>query len=291
VTSSLVAAYQAALAEEARATLTTDGLEERLAALCARGREAHPSLLVDDEAFIAHLARCGAPVTAEAARIFAEDLFIAFASLQGDASAIAALRALQRPVLAGYLRRIDGSKPFVDDIEQRMWDGALVGTAEAPPKLATYAGGGPLAGWLGISAQRLALMLLRHEGAEGRAHKGAAAEVGRVAVDPELAFVKGQLRDSFQTAVSKALESLGDRERMIYRMHLIDGLALDRIAKVYGVSQSTVSRWLTGARETVMTEAQRLLHERGLSPKDFESVAGLMVSQLDLSVSRILRRS
>jgi RNA polymerase sigma-70 factor, ECF subfamily len=290
VASSLLAAYRAALTEEGRAALAPDGLEEKLAALCARGHEAHPTLLVDDQAFVAHLARCGAPVTAETARIFAEDLFIVFASLQGDESAIAALRTAQRPVLAGYLRRIDGSKPFIDDIEQRVWDGALVGTPETPPKLTTYAGGGPLAGWLGISAQRLALMLLRHEGAEGRAHKGAAAEGNRVVADPELAFMKGQLRGAFQTAVSKALESLGDRERMIYRMHLVDGLALDRIAKVYGVSQSTVSRWLTSARTSVMAEAQRLLHEGGLSAKDFESVAGLMVSQLDLSVSRLLQR-
>jgi RNA polymerase sigma-70 factor, ECF subfamily len=258
-----------------------DVLEATLSAICARGRVAHPDTSMSDEVFVAHLARCGAPVAQGAEAVFAEDLYAVCACLQGDAAAVTRLRAAHRIVLASYLRRIDGSTPFVDEVEQRLWDSVLVGTLAAPPKLATYSGQGPLAGWLGIAAQRIALMIRRHE--------GAAAEARLTVQDPELAFIKGHLRQGFQQAISKALGVLDDRERMIYRLHLIDGLTVDRIARMYSVSQSTVSRWLANARAGVIAEAQRILREEmQISATDFESVAGLMISQLDLSVSRLL---
>jgi RNA polymerase sigma-70 factor (ECF subfamily) len=205
---------------------------------------------------------------------------------------VAKLRRAHRPVLAGYLRHIDVSPAFFDEVDQRLWDAALVGAAGAGPKLASYSGQGALAGWVGIAAQRIALMLRRHEAAEERAADGAAAEAQALAADPELAFIKGKLRNQFQGALTRALAALDDRERMIYRLHLVDGLTVESIGKIYGVSHSTVSRWLAKARESVIREAQRVLRdEMRLSPAEFESVAALVVSQLDLSVSRLLRRT
>jgi RNA polymerase sigma-70 factor (ECF subfamily) len=266
-------------------------LEATLAQLLARGAVAHHDLSLDGALFATHLGRCGAPVDGlTPGSINAEDLFLAAAALSGEAGAIAKLRRVHRPVLAGYLRHIDGSTAFFEEVEQRLWDVALVGAAGAAPKLASYSGQGALAGWVGIAAQRIALMMKRHEAAEERAVDGAAAEANILASDPELAFIKGRLRDQFQGALVRALAALEDRERMIYRLHLVDGLTVEAIAKIYGVSHSTVSRWLAKAREEVIREAQRVLHdEMRLTPAEFESVAALVVSQLDLSVSRLLR--
>ena len=268
----------------------TATLEAVLAGLLARGAAAHLELSLDGALFATHLGRCGAPVeNAAPASIHAEDLFLAAAALFGDATAVAKLRRAHRPVLAGYLRHIDVSPAFFDEVEQRLWDASLVGAA---PKLASYSGQGALAGWVGIAAQRIALMLRRHEAAEERAADGLAAEAQVLADDPELAFIKGKLRDQFQGALRRGLAALEDRERMIYRLHLLDGLTVEAIGKIYGVSHSTVSRWLARARESVIREAQRVLRdEMRLSPAEFESVAALVVSQLDLSVSRLLRRT
>jgi RNA polymerase sigma-70 factor (ECF subfamily) len=268
-----------------------DALEQSLATLCARGRAAHPAIVVEDVVFAAHLGRCGAPVDA-GSDVHAEDLFLCCAGLLGDEEAVRTLRANARPVLAGYLSRVDPSPAFVDEVEQRLWDAALVGSTDVPPKLPSYAGKGPLAGWLGIVAQRIALMMRRSEASEERAVRGAGVEAQLIAGDPELAFIKGHLRGAFQRAVSQALQSLDDRERMVYRMHIVDGLSLERIAKSYGVSQSTVSRWMASARDGVVAEAQRLLRdELRASPEDYESMSRLLVSQLDLSVSRLFRKS
>ena len=78
---------------------------------------------------------------------------------------------------------------------------------------------------------------------------------------------------------------------MIYRLHLVDGLTVEAIGKVYGVQPFDGSRWWPRAREAVIREAQRVLREEmRLSPAEFES-ARLVVSQLELSVSRLLRRN
>ena len=265
-------------------------LEASLGALLATGAEAHPELSLDGALFAAHLGRCGAVVdTADRAFVHAADLYLAAAALLGDEVAVAKLRRIHRPVLAGYLRTMNPSTAFLDEVEQRLWDMALVGTK---PKLASYSGQGALAGWVGIAAHRIALMMHRHEAIEERAVDAAAAEadLDAVAADPELAFIKGTLREKFGRALGSALTSLEDRERMIYRMHILDGLTVEAVAKVYGVSHSTVSRWLAKAREEVIRETKRLLRaDAQLSPAEFDSLAGLVVSQLDLSVSRLLR--
>jgi len=280
-------------ASDAAGSAEGDALARALAALCARGRAAHPLVAVEDVVFAAHLGRCGASVdpAAGGAGVHAEDLYLCCAALLGDEGAIRALRASHRPVLAGYLRHVDAAPAFVDEVEQRLWDGVLVGSGEAPPKLATYSGKGPLAGWLGIAAQRIALMMKRREASEERAAAAAGAEADLVAADPELAFIKGNLRGAFRRAISEALLALEDRERMVYRMHIVDGLTVERIAKTYGVSHSTVSRWMAAARAGIVAAAQRLLREElRASPADYESLSRLLASQLDLSVSRLLRK-
>ena len=263
-------------------------LEQALERLGERGRVAHPELSVELAIFAAHLARCGAAPTS--ATVHAEDLYLACAALLGDEVAVEKIHRVHRPIVVGYLRHIDSSAAFVDEVEQRLWDGALVGSEKAAAKLASYSGHGALAGWVGIAAQRIALMIRRHEAAEERAVDGVAAEAELLVDDPELAFIKGKLRGDFRRAISQSLGTLGDRDRLIYRLHLVDGLTVETIGRMYAVSHSTVSRWLARVRESVIAEAQRLLRdEMGLTPAEFDSVAGLVVSQLDLSVSRILK--
>jgi RNA polymerase sigma-70 factor (ECF subfamily) len=266
------------------------GLEERLATLCARGRGGHPDVALSDEAFVGHLARCGAAVgdDAAAAEVNAEDLYLACACLEGQAAAVARLRELGRPVIARYLGRIGGGAAIAEEVEQRLWDGVLVGAPQGP-KLASYAGRGPLMSWIGVTAQRIALMELRHERAETRARQEAAARGRLTGDDPELAAIKERFREQFQGAIAAALAMLGDRDKTLYRMHLVDGQTLESIGKVYNVHHTTVLRWLASARERVIEEAKRRLRaELDVSTSEFESIARLLVSEVDLNVSVVL---
>lgn len=236
-------------------------LEPILAELIARGNAAHLDLRFNAALFAAHLGRCGAPVgMLPAAEIHAEDLFLAAAALHGDHEAAAKLRRLYRPAIIAALAAIDASAPFIDDVEQRLWDAALVGGDGAAPELAGYNGQSALGEWVASAARRIAPVIRARDAAD------------------------------FRGALTQALVGLEDRERMIYRLHVANGMTVAMIAKVYRVSDDTIARWLAKARDSVIRETQRLLHgEVTLSPAEFESVAARVVSQLDLSVSQIVR--
>jgi RNA polymerase sigma-70 factor (ECF subfamily) len=291
---SYLAARGSGDSREPAALTAIDALEQTLSMLHARGRDAHPALAVDDLGFAAHLGRCGATIaTGDAAPdLHAEDLYLCCAGLLGSQAAARVLRSNHRAVVVNYLRSIDGSPEFIEEVEQRLWQSALAGSPDAPPKLLSYSGRGPLASWTGVVAQRIALSILRHEDAEKRAHDGAATEARLALVDPELDFVKASLRDSFQRALTDALRTLDDRQLMVYRLHIVDALTVEAIAEMYGVVRSTVTRWLAGARAAVIAETKRLLRdEMRVPPEEFESLARLLTSQLDLNISQILTSS
>ena len=70
----------------------------------------------------------------------------------------------------------------------------------------------------------------------------------------------------------------------------MDGLRLAEIGRLYGVHESTVSRWVTRAAEEVADQTRRRLTDRlSLSGSSVDSLARLVRSQLDLSIARILR--
>jgi RNA polymerase sigma-70 factor (ECF subfamily) len=65
-----------------------------------------------------------------------------------------------------------------------------------------------------------------------------------------------------QAAFEQALADLGDRDRTALRMHLVDGLSIDQIGKIFGVHRSTAARWLARAGELIVQSTRRHLAER-----------------------------
>ena len=58
---------------------------------------------------------------------------------------------------------------------------------------------------------------------------------------------------------------------------------------MYGVAPSSVSRWLASIRDTLSQEVRRLLSTRLQIPLDeLDSLTALVLSQLDVSISRVL---
>src|SRR6185295_15510348 len=132
-------------------------LETTLAALCARGRAAHPELAIDDLIFAGHLARCAAPLIDRGPAIHAEDLYLGCAALNNSMTAVQQLRRNHRPTIVSYLRVVEAPSVSFEEIEQQVWAALLVGQADNQPRLTSYSGKGPLAGFVGIVAQRIAI--------------------------------------------------------------------------------------------------------------------------------------
>src|SRR4051812_30959991 len=122
------------------------------------GRAAWPAVALDRDAFAAH----ASALDAEALERHGSDLYLAAACLARVAGAI---ELFDRDVLGAArsaIQSIDSSAAFVDEAMQRLRANLMVGD-DGTPRLAMYAGRGPLRAWVGIAAARTALMMLRSQ--------------------------------------------------------------------------------------------------------------------------------
>jgi RNA polymerase sigma-70 factor (ECF subfamily) len=270
------------------------GLGDRLARLEAEGRTAWPGLAVEPAAFASHLgervALEGADLAAALEALEGADLYLACACAAGQPGALQAFEAAYGETVAAFVARVSSAPGFASEVLQLLRQRIFVGTAEAPPRIRSYAGRGPLAGWVGIAAQRIALNLLEGEKAEARARERAVADGIAAELDPELRYLRDRYRAAFESAFERAMGRLGARERALLRLQLVGGLTLEQIGAMYKVNASTVSRWIAAVRESLLGETERLLRaELPLSPPEFASLARVLVSQIDVSVVRLLR--
>jgi RNA polymerase sigma-70 factor, ECF subfamily len=219
-----------------------------------------------------------------------EDLFLASACLAGIEGAAAAFNARHGATIRGTIARIVRGADN-GEVEQQLVAELLVGSAAAPPKIGSYAGRAPLDRWLGVAAQRAALMWLRENRTEARARDGAAAEpAANGNTHPEMAFLKDRYRRDFEQALKDSLARLPERERTLLRLHLVNGVSVEKIGRMFAVSQPTASRWLAAARETLLDDIKATLGSRlGASSQELASLAGMVASRLDLSLSMLLR--
>ena len=87
----------------------------------------------------------------------------------------------------------------------------------------------------------------------------------------------------------EALAGLPDRDRLLLKLTIVSGLSHEQLANIYSVNQSTITRWIARAREQVLDATEReVCSKLGMPPGEFRSLAGLLVSRLDLSISRVL---
>ncbi|MFP2906134.1 sigma-70 family RNA polymerase sigma factor, partial [Pyxidicoccus sp. 3LFB2] len=136
------------------------------------------------------------------------------------------------------------------------------------------------------------LNLQRAEGRRARleedAEAGPLAEVA--GADVELGYLRQRHREDFQAALSEALAALPARERTVLRLHVVEGLSLERIGAMYRTHKSTVSRQVSRAREQVLAGARQRLAERlQLSSGELHSLMRAVDGALDLSLPSLLR--
>jgi RNA polymerase sigma-70 factor, ECF subfamily len=266
---------------------------DEIMAAAARGRAAFADIALDERAFAAHLTRIlagQAAGTSALAALAIEDLYLACACMAQVPGAIAAFTARYGATIRSAIARIVRGADAAD-VEQQFIDALLVGCAASPAKIGSYAGRAPLDRWLGVAAQRTALIWLRNDRAETRAREAAAAEpVTGGPPGPESVYLKERYRSAFEDALRDALARVPERERVLLRLHLVNGVTVDKIGKMFNVSQATASRWLAAARDTVLDDVQATRGERlGTTPDELASLAGLVASRLDLSLSRLLK--
>ena len=277
---------------ERRGVRVPADLEGRLAAILSRGAAAWPGLAVDAGRVIAALARVvGDDLAVGLADFYAEDFALAVACADGVPGALARCDKVCAGAIAAAVARVDRSDDLRDEVRQILWQRIFVGTPAQPPRIQSYAGRGPLAGWVAVAAQRIALDLRREE-ARAAGGDPLADQILPVDDHPEIDYLRTRYKTEFEAAVREALSALPDRDRLLLRLTIVSGLSHDQIGNIYGVNQSTVSRWISRVREQVLDATEREICGRlRMRPSEFRSLAGILVSRLDVSISRVLATS
>src|SRR5580698_7948591 len=267
-------------------------LEVRLRTIVARAAGAWPGVTVDPARLVEAIGRAvGDDVEAALADLYVEDLALALACAAGAPNALAHCDRLCAGAITAAVARVDRSPDLRDEVRQILWQRIFVGTAGQSPRIHSYAGRGPLAAWVAVVAQRVALDLRREE---ARASGGdpLADQILPVDYHPEIDYLGTRYKTEFEAAVREALAALPDRDRLLLRLTIVSGLSHDQIGNIYGVNQSTVSRWISRVREQVLDATEREICGRlRMRPSEFRSLAGILVSRLDVSISRVLATS
>ncbi|ATB36596.1 DNA-binding regulatory protein [Cystobacter fuscus] len=267
------------------------GLETLLAGHLAAGEGAWPTVKLAPEAFLRHLARhLPAPGTPEEAlrQLHAADLYLACACAEGEPQA---LLAFEQHVLRKVPARL-GSLPAatLDEVLQMLRQRLLLGMGGAPPRIADYAGRGPLRAWVRIVAARLVGAMSNQSGRQELFSEPPEALEQLLAPDnPEREVLRADSSEALSSALRAALAALPERERALLRMHHLHGLTMDRLATMYGESRSSVARHVAQARERLLRLTRHELAARlKLEGRELESLLGLVRSRLDLNLGGLM---
>jgi RNA polymerase sigma-70 factor, ECF subfamily len=263
------------------------GVADELAAWIARARAQYGELTLSAQQFGAHLVRHSIALGGEPT--YAPDLYLACACAAGDAAALAAFDRELGPIVAVAAQRIDRAPHFVDEVVQVVRERLLLAKDGGEPRIAEYAGQGPLRAWVRIAAMRTAMNLLRDRKKDMLVDDEAFFDV--VAGGDEA--TKREARIRYGAACSEALRAafakLTARERNLLRMHHLHGLTVDELAPTFQVHRATVARWITTAREHLLSETRAGLRDRlSIGDATVDSILRELEGQIEISVSRLL---
>jgi RNA polymerase sigma-70 factor, ECF subfamily len=264
-------------------------LGARLVAVVTRAQSAWPDLAIDQARLVGAIARAvGDDVERGLAELYVEDLALALACADGLPNALGQCDRLCAGAIAAAVARVDRSPDLRDEVRQTLWQRIFVGTADRAPRIQSYAGRGPLVAWVAVAAQRVALDL-RRSAARAAGGDPLADQLLPASEHPEIDYLRTRYKAEFEDAVRDALGGLPDRDRLLLKLTIVSGLSHEQLANIYAVNQSTITRWIARARESVREETERkVCAALRMPPGEFRSLAGLLLSRLDLSISRVL---
>lgn len=269
--------------------LSAIDLGARLVALDARARAAWPTVAIDRADFLDYLAERLSP-EAQANTLddlFIEDLYLACGCARGEPAAIVACeRAYANDVERG-LDAINLATSLRDEVWSRLRARIFVATPDAPPAISTFTGTGSLKKWLRITATRLGLNVIRERHREAPMPE---QDLPDAADDLALGHLKRTYQAAFKEAFAAALAELTAEQRTLLRMHIIDKLTIDDLARMHKVHRTSTARWLREAREALSDGTRARLHAAlGVADEELDSIMNIVRSRLDLSLSRLFR--
>jgi RNA polymerase sigma-70 factor (ECF subfamily) len=270
-----------------------EALQDTLERVLAAAHDRWPALAIPDEDFLRYVAErlpTEGDVLAALTATHAADLYLACGCTRRDQHA---LRAFDREFIAQvstYLRRADALPGITDEVKQILRTRLLLGDGQLLPRIARYGGRGPLGAWLRVTAARAGLHL--RETLQPPRPGDPDLLLPGAAHDPEFEYLRAHYGAELRSAFESTLAALSRREGAVLRLHYLEGMTANAIGALFRVSGRTVQRWLTELRQHILAETHRRLGERlGLSSSDLRGLLGLLQSEMDVSIARVLERT
>jgi RNA polymerase sigma-70 factor (ECF subfamily) len=254
---------------------------------------AWPAHWIPNDAFVEHL-RARLPPGRDPANALASvaiaDLYLACACARGVPSAVEVFARTILGEIDAHVATFDRAPAFADDVRQTLGARLLVAGPGMTPKIADFAGSAPLSAWVRVAAIRVALNLRRGKAASAElANEREAAALAAAGTDAETDLIRRRYGPAFEGAVAGGLAALSPRERTLLRLRLVDGVEVEQIAAMYRVHRTTITRWLGACQASLLVEVRRVLADTlGLTGSEIASLAGVLQSQLHVSLARLL---
>lgn len=258
----------------------------QLKAAFERARTAWPGLRLDVERFASWLA--AETVTEQDLAARGEEIYLAFACAEGEPGAHRVFEQHFLSQVPRYVSRFRLAPHLLDEVQQRVRMKQLFGQT---PGIARYRGRGPLGAWIRATAVRVAFDVV------GQAGQPVTADLDQELDDvwrafeagPEGQLIKETYRDRLTAALQSSLAALEPRDKTLLRLHVVDGLSIDVIGRIYRVHRSTIARRLVAIRGHVFADLRtRAALGWGATSADLRSVVRILGDEIRVSARRVL---
>jgi len=273
-------------------TSEREAIEARVRALAEAALQTYGPSGPSEVAFVRYLAeRCDRrDVRAYLESVDEFELYLALACEHGATPAVRRFEAEYFREIRVGASRLSCTPEELDEITQRVRRALFELGDDGRAKLVHLTARGDLRALIRLIARRAGLSLRR----SGRppADPVDALDLASVGDSPSLLLVKHEHRDRFRSALADAVAALEPAARTMLRLHEVDGVTLAKLATMYGIDRSTVTRRLARTRREILAHTRRLLTtERELDEREFDSFVDVIRSNLGASIHRLLGAS
>lgn len=210
-----------------------------------------------------------------------DDLLWAWACLEADPAALAALDAGPLRAAATHLRAMGFADAAIEDAVARARERLALG-GSGPAGLSGFRGRGPLAGYVRTAVVRVAIDDARRE-------PPPAADIADLVTapnpDPELEYMRTLYADQLVQAVREAWQRLAAHDRFLLSLQLHDAMSVDQLALVYKVHRATAARRAASARAALIATTRDCLRTRlGIADATLDSILRILTTSVQLAV-------
>jgi RNA polymerase sigma-70 factor (ECF subfamily) len=209
-----------------------------------------------------------------------EDLALTRACAEGDAAGWRELERRHFPFVRAFALRFGLPEHVAEEVAAQ-----VIGDLWRRETIARYEGRSALRTWLGALVTNAALTARTRLRAREERERVASPSLSADGATPEAAELEAALGET----TTAALRALDHHSRLLVLLHYEQGLTLEEIGRMEGLSKATMSRRIDAIRARLRTDIDRRLAARGVTWKELRPEVDL--ARLDLGLAALLARS